>query len=87
MFFSLINWKKFLKLWISLPAFLIFLMICSDKPEWWVVPVITFLWTLMLFISAHSNYIMMKSRIIKNMSTKEKRKFKLKKINRFRLFK
>lgn len=63
------------------------MMLVNTKPQWWIVPTITGLWTMMLIISAHSNYISSKSELMKNMSIKNKRKLKIRQINRLRRWK
>lgn len=87
MFLRSINWKKFLKWLISLPLIFIVSNLINPNPTWSIVPIITILWFFILFISAHSQYIMKIKPKIKLLSTKQLRLLKLKKINRKRLWK
>jgi hypothetical protein len=77
--FSKINWRKFLKLVLPVPIILSFIMLLSNKPEWWIVIIITILWVFMLLLSEHSNYII---RVKPILSLIETRKLKLIKLKR-----
>lgn len=80
MFFRAIDWKKFLKWLISVPAFFIFLNLINPHPTWSLVPIVSGLWILALFMSAYPEYLIQKSKI--KLSLKQVRMMKLKKINR-----
>jgi len=84
MFFKSINWKKFIK-WVLLVAIVLILInISNPHPMWWMVPTVTGLWSLLLLLKAHSDYMM---RPKPKLTLRRLRMMKLKKINKKRLWK